>query len=436
MYGYDRDTTPHLSSIAEEGLIFENSYVPGVGTPTSFGGMFTGSHIDAVQSNYEIGHWQRALEGQTLLSEALADSGYHCAGIHANARLHRDYGWNRGWEEYGDYEWTTTESDSDGGSRGWDDVKKDTLLPFFQRLGIAGQVITTRNIVLKQDAYTPWESLWSDIEEFVENAPEPWFLWVLLIDTHHPWYPPEKEYRRWEQPGFRKSHLLNWLMRFHPNLVEERDERIVNAYDNELRHADAFLKKFDKLLAETGNNDIPFIIHSDHGDDLGEHGRYGHAPEMYDTVTRVPLVMRDVGETGRIERPITHLDLPNTILRLAGSDKRLGEGHTLIKDPRPETSIIVENMLEGGDLTAAATDGEWKVLYHPDRGWEAYHRPTDQFEQNDRFGDHPSSLERILNRHRKERLSNHPNTRGEREEGDDDGLRDVREELTNLGYID
>jgi arylsulfatase len=157
---------------------------------------------------------------------------------------------------------------------------------------------------------------------------------------------------------------------------------------------------------------------------------------MYDTVARVPLIMRNVGETGRIERPITHLDLPNTILRLAGSDERLGEEHTLIEDPRPKTPVVIENMLDGGDLTAAATDGKWKVLYHPDRGWEAYHTPTDQFEQNDRFGDHPRSLERVVNRHRGERLPNHPERTDERDEGGDDGLRDVREELTNLGYID
>jgi arylsulfatase len=435
MYGYGRNTTPHLSSIAEDGLVFANSYVPGVGTPTSFGGTFTGSYIDAVQLNYEIDHWQRALGGRTLFSEALKDAGYYCGGIHANARLHRDYGWNRGWDVYGDYEWKKAESNGNEKFLSWNKIKKDILLPFFERFGMAGEAMTARNIIFKHNAYTPWESLWQEIEEFVKNAPEPWFLWVLLIDTHHPWYSPE-EYQQYEQPGFRQSHLLHWLMRFRPDRVEERDERIVNAYDNELRHADAFIQKLDKLFTTTGNSDIPFIVHSDHGDDLGEHGRYGHGPEMYDTVTRVPLVMRNVGKTGRIERPVTHLDLPNTILRLAETDTRLGDQYSLIEEPRDEAAVVVENFLDNGDLTAAATDGEWKVMYHPDRGYEAYNTTTDQFEQSDRFGDHPSSLERVVKQHREERLSDHPNKITEHGGGGNDELRDVREDLMDLGYID
>lgn len=428
MYGYDHDTMPFLSSMADEGLVFENSYVPGVGTPTSFGGTFTGDYINAVQSCTDIPHWQRALRDRKLLPEVLSHHGYYCGGIHANGRLHRDYGWNRGWEAYGDYQWA--EASAEGANERWGDIKKDVLLPLIQKFGLGGQAITARNIVFKHSAYTPWESLWADIAEFVETAPEPWFLWVLSVDTHHPWYAPKK-YQEWDQPGFRKSHLWNWLMRYHHELAGERHPEIVNAYNNELRHADAFLEALNELLESTGNDDVPFILHSDHGDDLGEHGRYGHAPMMYDTVVRVPLIMRNVGRTGRITRPITHLDLPNTVLRLAGSGKRLESDHTLIDNPREEEFVIIENMTDDGDLMAAATDGKWKVLYHPESGWEAYHQPSDRFEQNNRLGDHPQDLKRAVVRHRQNRLPNHPG--GSSDEEDESDLRDVRENLANLG---
>jgi arylsulfatase len=436
MYGYDRETTPYIAEVAEEGLTFKNSYIPGVGTPTSFGGTFTGSYINAVQSNYQASHWQQALDGRNLLPEMLQDAGYHTGAIHANARLSEEYGWDQGWDVFGAYRWAEEASNEGSARTWWSNIKKDVLLPAVQRTGFAGQIITARNILLKQDAYTPWEELWSDIEAFVRDAPEPWFLWVLLVDTHHPWHPP-KEYQEWDQPGFRVSHFWNWEMRYHPDLAGERRSSIVNAYDNELRHADAFVEQLDQLLADTDNADVPFFIHSDHGDDLGEHGRYGHAPEMYDTVVRVPLIARNVGKTGVIERPITHLDLPNTILNVAGSDRSIGDGYQLFGDETREGPIVIENMTSDGNMMAAATDGEWKVLVHPERGWEAYHRPNDRFEQNDRFGDHPKELEEAVREHRDERLSNHPDR--DNVETDDDGeddIRNVREELANLGYLE
>lgn len=434
MYGYDRETTPYIAEVTNKSVIFNNSYVPGVGTPTSFGGILTGSFINAVQSNYQASHWQRALDGRNLLPEVLQEAGYHTGAIHANARLSEEYGWNQGWDVFGAYRWAEETSKNVSTRTWWNNIKKDTLLPAIQRLGIAGQAITARNILLKHDAYTPWEELWSDIEAFVRDAPEPWFLWVLLVDTHHPWYPP-KEYQEWDQPGFRVSHFWNWEMRYHPELAGERRSSIVNAYDNELRHADAFVKQLDELLTNTDNADIPFFIHSDHGDDLGEHGRYGHAPEMYDTVVRIPLIARNIGETGRIERPISHLDLPNTILRLADIERRIGDGYELLGDNIRDGPVLIENMTSDGDIMAAATNGEWKVLVHPERGWEAYHRPEDRFEQDDRFGDHPRELEVAVRKHRRERLPHHPSQNDEVGDGDND-IRDVREELANLGYIE
>lgn len=428
IYGYDRNTTPNLQSIAEQGVVFEDVHVPGVGTPTSFGGVFSGDYIDAVQGNYQADHWRTALADRTLLPEVLSEAGYYTGGIHANARLHREYGWNRGWDVYGDNLWTTS-GDSTSEQR-WADIKKDVLLPFVQRLGLGGQAIHARNILLKHEAYTPWESLWDDIEQFVREAPEPWFLWVLLIDSHHPWYAPT-EYQEWDQPGFRMSHLYNYLMRFYPEYVGERHPGIVNAYDNELRHADAFLAALDDLLGETGNGDVPLVVHSDHGDDLGEHGRYGHDPKMYDTVTRVPLVMRNVGETGRVDGPTSLLDVSNTLLDIAGVDQRLGAGYDLFESRR-EAPVIVENFTHD-DFMAAAVGPEWKVAYQPDSGWEAYHRPSDAFEQDDRYGEHPGSLERAVKRRRHERLPAHPSSR---KEGDDGDIRDVREDLANLGYLE
>lgn len=273
--------------------------------------------------------------------------------------------------------------------------------------------------------------MYGDIEAFIEDAPEPWFLWVLLVDTHHPWCAPP-EYRKWDQPGFRGAHAWNYIMRRFPERTGRRRDTIVNAYDNEMRHADAFLERLDETLEANGYGDTAMVFHSDHGDELGEHGDYGHGNHWkYDTLTRVPLVMRNVGETGVVEGPTTLLDLGSTILDLAESEERLNDRPSLLNDERvSRDAIVVENRTADGGAKAAAIGHEWKVLTHGKGEREAYYRPDDELESQNRYGEHPDQLEAVLDAHLRERDGVSVNVENEGEIGD------VQERLTNLGYIE
>jgi len=429
-HGYERDTAPYLESVAEEGLVFEDAQVPGVGTITSFTGAFSGEHADASQQSIEPEDWKEANAERRLLSEALQDAGYHTGAVHSNALMSRFYGWDRGWDTYKDNV-VTEASDDTASARRWNRFKKETLLPTLRRLGVSGLAVHGRNIALKVPSYVPWEEMYADIEAFIESAPEPWFLWVLLVDTHHPWCAPP-EYREWEQPGFRLAHTWNYVMRRYPEWTGRRRESIVNAYDNEMRHADAFLERLDDTLEANGYGDAAVVVHSDHGDELGEHGDYGHGNHWkYDTLTRVPLVMRNVGETGTVEGPTTLLDLGSTILDITGSDERLNGRPSLLGEERVERdAVVVENRTADGGAKAAVVGPEWKVLTHAEGEREAYYRPDDELEAEDRYGDHPRELEAVLDAHLREREGISVQS-----EGDGD-MDDVQERLTNLGYID
>lgn len=433
MYGYDRETTPYLSDVAADGLVFEDTHVSGVGTPTSFTGAFTGEHAHAVQTNIEPEHWQDANGRRRLLSEALQDAGYHTGAVHSNALMSRYYGWHRGWDVYKDNLWT--EAGDTEQARKWNELKKTVILPVLRKTGLAGAAIHARNIALRKDSYAPWESMWDDIREFVETAPEPWFLWVLLVDTHHPWHPPE-QYQEWVQPGFRQTHAWNYIMRRYPEFTGERKQAIVNAYDNELRHADGFLKRLDGLLAETGNADAPMIVHSDHGDELGEHDDYGHRPAMWDTVTRVPLIMRNVGESGRVDGPHTLKDLGSTVLDLAGSDERLNGRPSLLGDERTDRDrVYIENKtLDGETIAAAVDDRGWKVIDHPDEGLRAFYRPDDPFEQHSMLDDQTADLREWLRQEmQRDRRSIEQQSAAQTQA---EAGSDVQERLAELGYIE
>jgi arylsulfatase len=284
-----------------------------------------------------------------------------------------------------------------------------------------------------------WEAMWDEVSEFVETAPEPWFLWVLLIDTHHPYYAP-REYQKWDQPGIRSTYAYNYVMRRYRRMVGERRQSIVNAYDNTMRYADEFVKRLWEKLEAEGHGDQPFIFHSDHGDEFGEHANYGHRPLMYDSVTRVPLTMWNVGETGRVEGPNTLLDLGNTVLDLADSDVRMGTGASLLGDERIDRdAVTVQNLLGDIGRTAAAVSKDWKVLFHPEGdwgakefeedSWEAYRVAGDSLEKKDRWGDHPEWLEERL----RDQLATEP---GKVTEGDAEMSGEVQERLSELGYLE
>jgi arylsulfatase len=437
-HGYERNTAPYLSKIARDGLVLDRTYVSGVGTPTSFTGIFTGEHAHGTQANIKPAHWRESNAGRRMLQEALQEEGYHTGAFHANALMSEYYGWNRGWDVFEDHLWTETENSGTArddvslramlrdGKGWWSALKKSKLHPFLKRAGAASEAIHAKNLVLGRQAYAPWESLWDNIEAFVRGAPEPFFLFVLLVDTHHPWCAPPR-HRRWEQPGLRRMHALNYAMRRWPERTGFRRRSIVNAYDNELRHADDFLFKLDMLLDEE-SLDPALIVGSDHGDELGEHADYGHAPAMWDTVARVPLVMRNVGETGRREGPHSLLNLGSTVLDIAGSSERLSHRGSLLG--APDGPVHVENRtMDGRALRATVSaDGRYKVVEGADGGLEAYDLEEDPLEQEP-----IAPIPALVEEHHRVRRED-PGQGVDGPEGAAELAEAVDERLTELGY--
>jgi arylsulfatase len=434
MYGYECETTPTLAAVANNGLVFNDPQVSAVGTPASFTGVFTGRHASGSMEYPNPAHWREANADRDILPELLHDEGYYTGGFHFNALMSTSFGWNRGWDVYEDGLWSDGNVDKEAG-----EGLKATAHDALQKVDLANFAVDLKRMV-EGNPPIPWEDLWDDVETFLDDAPEPFFLWVLLIDTHHPWYAPP-EYHECDQPGIRSTYAWNYLMRRHRGLVGERRQGIVNAYDNTFGYADAFLDRLLTALDERGYGDDPLIVHSDHGDELGEHANYGHRPLMYDTVTRVPLVMDNVGETGCVEGPTSLLDLGSTVLDLAGSDARPGGRPSLLGSERVNREFVtVQNLLTNGKRCAAAVGEDWKVLYHPEgdwgakvfdeESWEAYDRSADPMEREDRWGDHPDRLEEAL-------IEQLDSDVSKVRTGDGEDIADETEDrLKELGYVE
>jgi arylsulfatase A-like enzyme len=72
----------------------------------------------------------------------------------------------------------------------------------------------------------------------------------------------------------------------------ESYEGFDGAYASRLRKLDACFGDFVRQLKSQGLYDESFIVvTSDHGDSLGEGGRYGHAYTLFPEIVRVPLIV-------------------------------------------------------------------------------------------------------------------------------------------------
>ena len=113
-------------------------------------------------------------------------------------------------------------------------------------------------------------------------------------------------------------------LRFSPWEQLSADERRAR-YREEVEYVDRQLREAFSTLEEAGllENSV-VVITSDHGEELGEKGAFGHAQRLRETAIRVPLLLIDT----RIKSPtsktvdelVRHVDLYSTLLGAAGVD--------------------------------------------------------------------------------------------------------------------
>jgi hypothetical protein len=72
-------------------------------------------------------------------------------------------------------------------NKGIESVWKKQAFELLQRADLANFVVDGKRM-FQGCPPARWEAMWADIEAFSSSAPELLFLWVMLIDTHQPYY--------------------------------------------------------------------------------------------------------------------------------------------------------------------------------------------------------------------------------------------------------
>jgi arylsulfatase A-like enzyme len=317
LYGYGRDTTPNLVRLARRGVVFGEARASAPWTLPSHASLFTGRWPHELEVGVD-----RPLDATyPTLAEFLSSHGYATAGFVGNTYFCNSwYGLARGFGHYEDYyEQNVIVSPGEA-------LRCTALGRWLIRL--AGTAYNVR----PETANTPKDAARVNHDFLVWlDSPRhgrPFFAFLNYIDAHDPYLTPAGFDRHFglkpETPADVET-IRSWHHVRKPKEIAERDKTLIrDAYDDCLAALDEQLGNLFAALEHKGVlDDTLVIITADHGEELGEHGLYGHGKSLYSPELHVPLLIfgpQGVGvPAGRvIDVPVSLRDVAATVVDRLG----------------------------------------------------------------------------------------------------------------------
>ena len=227
---------------------------------------------------------------------------------------------------------------------------------------------TWRNQLAEEDHPTTWVA--DRACEWLRNVDGPFFGWVSFTDPHHPmdapmpWcdrYAPEDvlevlptvhEDEFATKPPFHemlahgvRDPALHWANPGGANYTREELARMTAGYYGMVAQLDHAIGRVLGVLDERGlADDTLVIVTSDHGEFLGEHQMIFKGPFGYDSLLRVPLLVRGPGFSPNsvVRDPVGTIDVAPTMLHATGRPLPAWmEGRALHDLPRQH--VLTEN---------------------------------------------------------------------------------------------
>ncbi len=400
-YGYHRATTPHLDRVAERGAVFEWAFAQSHWTrpsvPTLLTGLYPNEHglLEVEREKGKIVGPALADEVE-MVSEALQAAGYATALIGEQFQLSPTFNLNQGFDLYQN--------------------RKDRA-PNINRSYLR----------------------WLDGLEAGRQS----FAYLHYLDIHWPYCP-----RGWSKGRFDNGEsdlqiCANWrqlrddIRAGRQQLSAADVDRIVARYDEELLHLDDYLGTLFAELAKRGRwDETLLVVTADHGEEFFEHGQLGHQEGLYDTLIRVPLIIKTPASWGfeprRIDDHVVELrSVAPTLRRAAGLPAGRGGGDLLALMRGDAVDGFTHAVAENSQEIALRTLDHKLVAKRESGAMVLYDLMADPGETTDVAAEQPDVVAELAGLLRRWRSSLRPvaAVRGEVDEGTVEGLRD-------LGYIE
>ena len=294
-YGYARETSPHLDAFAKEAVLFENAICQETWTLPSHATLFTGLY----PKHHGMTASANLPESTVTLAEALRSAGYLCAGFTGfSFWLYPWRGFAQGFDLYNTPDWRFRPiSETASLVNQWlDKHPRENVFLFFHNFDAHSKP------ALQYDGlpYGP------DDSAFLHFAKE---------------FASPPSFTREGRGKVDAEAFLLAANRKEVTLTQEELEYCIALYDDSIRMIDHYLHEtFEKLKTLGLYERAIIVVTSDHGEEFGEHGVFGHA-NVYETSAHVPLLVRfPNGNRGGTRCPhvVQLTDVVPTILSAVG----------------------------------------------------------------------------------------------------------------------
>ncbi len=411
MYGYGRETAPHLAKMASQGALFLDNVTPAtwtkVATPAIMTSLYPSSH--------------RVLDFSDHLSPA----------AHTIAEVYRENGYAT--VAYSSVLFTGKFTNL---HQGYEELHEAS--------SVEGGRYPAKTARVFVDRATDWIGRHKDA---------PFFMFLHVFDPHDPFEPRPPYDTQWADPHKKEEHekqteavskvIVDPMMKQFkmPSRVElqkagvDPDEFVSydkDWYDGSIRGMDVEVARLIERLRELGLEEkIQIAFIADHGEEFIEHGKMFHGHTVYSELTNVPLMLYRPGTIPavKIAETVRSIDLMPTLLDLSGLPKPAGmQGQSLVPliaaardrgpeataplaekasgwQPRPAISEKVKTTQPFGpppretESYAIVLDG-WKLIHNriPAAGapeFELYNRADDPLDANNVASQHPEIVEKL-----------------------------------------
>jgi choline-sulfatase len=350
--------TPVYDAFADKSTVFVHAYNNENWTKPSVATILSGLY----PSTHDTKKDESAVPNEVeLLPQRLQKQGFATAGFVANGYVSDKFGFQRGWDVFRNYIRENKSSEADH-------VFGDALA---------------------------WLS-----ERKQASDGKPFFLYVQTIDPHVTYKAPPEYVQRYHAeayagplgPTIDAVELQDLSSgKIAPS---EREVAWVKAtYNAEVTFHDEQMGKFFTELQTLGLlEDTMIVITNDHGEEINDHGKFGHGHSLYDELLRSPLLMYFPGlfpAGSRVTEITETVDVTPTILDALGLEPLAqADGTSLLPliqgKPVQRPTYALSEFL---DNRRAVRVGNWKLMRSTSTWAQLYEVVADPGEQQNRIDD-------------------------------------------------
>lgn len=421
-YNDQTPPTPRIDALLADGARYTRAWSASSWTLPTMVSILSGVSPAAHKAD-DFG--SRVPENLDMLAEELRRRGYATEAVVENLLLGPERGMAQGFDRY---------------------ALVPSLDPHATLAQQALAVVWPARFNLKGGARGIVETAWRRIRRHRDGK---LFLWLHVYDPHAPYHPPAAFWPEGIPRDVKHPDVSNGPIRGRVSKEVLQDE-MYPLYLGEVQYVDHSLGLLiDRMKTMGGYDGATLAFTSDHGEEFGEQGRWGHGNTPVETLVRMPLGLKSVGiEPGTIvDAMVDTSGMMTTALHL--SDESFRPPSHLIPgwplkasrtDDRSTTTVFMTSVPRESRHEEGLVFGErpWKYVFNrSDETERLYDLQADLEELNPVTEAYPDLLARgrrlyEAHRHNAERIRKELQLDARE---DVDYTDEVIEELRKLGYM-